>query len=254
MLIIISPAKTLDFETKSKISTYTIPDFLSKSETLIKELQKLSSKELSRLMKISPNLAQLNYERNMVWNVKFTTDNAKQALLAFTGEVFRGIDASGLSNQELEASQSYLRILSGLYGLLRPLDLILPYRLEMGTKLRNPKGNNLYKFWGNLLTERINETMTELDKKTLVNLASNEYYKAVNSKQIKARIITPAFKEEKNGEYKTIAVYAKKARGLMTRFIIQNQLSKPDDLKAFDVAGYAYDESMSNEKEFVFIR
>ena len=254
MLIIISPAKSLDFKSENKTEKYTIPPFLDKSEILINELQKYSPNDISKLMNVSFKLAELNYERNVKWNKNFALENAKQALFAFTGEVFRGIDVKTFSTKDLENSQNYLRILSGLYGLLRPLDLIQAYRLEMGTKLENPQGNNLYKFWGNTITEELNKTLAELKKKTLINLASNEYYKSVKPKLINAKIITPIFKEEKNGKYRIIAVYAKKARGLMTRFIIQNKLKNPEDLKAFDLAGYGFNQELSNEKEFIFIR
>ncbi len=254
MLILISPAKSLDFETKSITKKFTMPDFLEKSEKLMFELQNYSANDISKLMNVSSEIGELNFQRNLVWQKEFTPKNAKQALLAFTGEVYRGINALSLTSNELSQSQNYLRILSGLYGLLRPLDLIQAYRLEMGTKLPNSLGKDLYQFWGTTITEKINETLQELNKKTLVNLASNEYFKVVSPKLIKARIVTPIFKEEKDGQYKTIAIFAKKARGLMTRFIIQNKLKKPEDLKAFDLAGYSFSHEMSNEKEFVFVR
>jgi len=254
MLILISPAKSVDFETKSITKKFTMPDFLDKSEILIQELRKYSANDISKLMNVSSEIGELNFHRNLVWQKEFTPKNAKQALLAFTGEVYRGINALSLTTKELNESQNYLRILSGLYGLLRPLDLIQAYRLEMGTKLPNVIGSDLYQFWGLSITEKINETLDELNKKTVVNLASNEYFKAVKPKLIKARIVTPIFKEEKDGQYKTIAIFAKKARGLMTRFIIQNKLKNPNDLKAFDLAGYRFSHEMSNDKEFVFVR
>jgi len=254
MLIVISPAKTLDMLAKSTTNQYTIPDFINKSELLIKELRKKTPENLSKLMGISDNLSQLNFERNMAWNKNFTPENAKQALLAFRGEVFRGIDVDTFTIKQLEDSQNYLRILSGLYGLLRPLDLIQAYRLEMGTKLENKCGADLYQFWGDEITRKLNETLKKLNKKTLINLASHEYFKSLKTKQIAAKIITPIFKEEKNGNYQTIAVFAKKARGLMTRFIIQNELTNPNDLKAFDVESYTFSQEMSNENEYIFIR
>ncbi len=254
MLIVISPAKTLDLNAQSATSQFTIPDFLKDSEILIKELRRKTPENLSELMGISNNLAELNFMRNRAWQKNFTPENAKQALVAFRGEVFRGIDVDSLTTNELERSQNYLRILSGLYGLLRPLDLIQAYRLEMGTKLQTKMGDNLYQFWGNKITEKLNSTLLELNKKTLINLASNEYFKSVKTSGIKTKIITPIFKEEKNGNYQTIAVLAKKARGLMTRFIIQNELTNPNDLKAFDVESYTFNQAMSNENEFVFIR
>ncbi len=254
MLIVISPAKTLDLNAQSATNQYTIPDFLKDSESLIKELRKKTPENLSELMGISNNLAELNFMRNRAWQKNFTPENAKQALVAFRGEVYRGIDVDTFKINELENSQNYLRILSGLYGLLRPLDLIQAYRLEMGTKLENKNGSDLYQFWGNKTTEKLNETLKELNKKTLINLASNEYYKSLKTKLIIAKIITPIFKEEKNGNYQTIPVLAKKARGLMTRFIIQNELTNPNDLKAFDIEAYTFSQEMSSEKEFVFIR
>ncbi len=254
MLIIISPAKTLDFSALNKNNSYTIPCFLDYSQNLISILRKKSVDEIIKLMNVSSGLAQLNFERFQLWNKNFTLQNAKQALFAFKGEVYRGIDIQTFSPIEIENSQNYLRILSGLYGILRPFDLIQPYRLEMGVKLENENGKDLYKFWSNLITEKLNETLTKMNKKTLVNLASEEYSKVLNFKNVRSNIITPIFKEEKNGKYQTIAVFAKKARGLMTRFIIQNQLTNPQDLKAFDVAGYCFDANNSTEIEYVFIR
>jgi cytoplasmic iron level regulating protein YaaA (DUF328/UPF0246 family) len=254
MLIIISPAKTLDFSVLNKNNSYTIPCFLDYSQNLISILRKKNVDEIIKLMNISPDLAQLNFERFQFWDKNFTLQNAKQALLAFKGEVYRGIDIETFSSIEIENSQNYLRILSGLYGILRPLDLIQPYRLEMGIKLENERGKDLYKFWGNLITEKLNETLIKMNKKILINLASEEYSKVLKFKEIKVKIITPIFKEEKNGKYQTIAVFAKKARGLMTRFIIQNQLTNPQDLKAFNVAGYYFDSNNSNDSEYIFIR
>ena len=254
MLIVISPAKTLSFDKQELTTDYTIPKFLDSSEKLIVELQKYSPYDLSKLMSISANLSQLNYERNLKWNLPFNTENAKQSLIAFRGEVFTGIDVDSFSSENFEFAQNHLRILSGLYGVLRPLDLIQAYRLEMGTKLTNEKGKNLYDFWGNLITDEINKVIENQGDNLLVNLASNEYFKSVKKKNLKAEIITPIFKDEKNGKYKTISFYAKKARGLMTRYIIDNQLSEKEELRFFNKAGYMYNELMSSEKEYVFIR
>ncbi|SEC91329.1 hypothetical protein SAMN04489761_3945 [Tenacibaculum sp. MAR_2009_124] len=252
MKIIISPAKSLDFETKANTKEYTQPRFLEHSEKLNKKLKTLSKKKLSDLMKISDDLGALNYERNQNWNPIFTPENAKQAAYSFTGEVFRGLDITSLENDKIPVLNDKLRILSGLYGILRPLDLIQPYRLEMGTKLKVGRADNLYKFWGNLLSDSLNEEMEE--EELLINLASTEYFKAVPKKALNTSMITPVFKDLKNGQYKTIMTYAKKARGLMVRYIIDNNIETLDDLKGFNVEGYAYSESMSSENELFFTR
>lgn len=227
---------------------------LAQAEKLIARLRDFSEKQLADLMNISYDLAELNVARHLQWQTPFALPNAKQALLAFRGEVFRGIDVDTFSQDDLQAAQKYLRILSGLYGVLRPLDLILPYRLEMGTKLETTEGKNLYEFWGNQITEHINKALAQEKHKLLVNLASDEYFKALKKKNIKARIIKPVFKENKNGTYKTIAVYAKKARGLMTRFIIRNRLTDAEHLKAFDSAGYSFSDELSGENQWAFVR
>jgi len=254
MLIIISPAKTLDFETPVNSNIYSEASFLKESSQLIKELRKRKVDEIAKLMGISPKLAQLNFERFHQWHLPFTNENAKQALLAFKGEVYTGIDASTFSDEDFKRSQTDLRILSGLYGVLKPMDLIQAYRLEMGKKLENKQGENLYQFWGDKITKSINQDLKTNDHKQLINLASNEYFKSINKKQLKAEIVTPTFKDLKNGEYKMISFYAKKARGLMTRFIIQNKISNPDDIKAFNLEGYMYNPALSKEKDPVFTR
>ncbi|MEQ3500755.1 peroxide stress protein YaaA [Tenacibaculum sp. SSH1-16] len=252
MKIIISPAKSLDFESKATTDVYTQPRFLEQSEKLNKKLRTLSRKKLSELMKISDDLASLNYDRNQDWQPPFSLDNAKQAVFAFTGEVYRGIDASSISEDKIPILQEKLRILSGLYGLLKPLDLIQPYRLEMGTKLKVGRRENLYKFWDTTLAESLNEELG--DGELLINLASTEYFKALPKKALKVPMITPVFKDFKNGEYKTIMTFAKKARGLMVRYIIDNNVETLEDLKGFDVEGYGFSEEMSTETELVFTR
>ena len=252
MKIIISPAKSLDFENKATTDVYTQPSFLEQSEKLNKKLKTLSRKKLSELMKISDDLASLNYDRNQDWQPPFSLDNAKQAVFAFTGEVYRGIDANSISEDKIPVLQEKLRILSGLYGLLKPLDLIQPYRLEMGTKLKVGRKENLYKFWDTTLAESLNEELR--DGELLINLASTEYFKALPKKALKVPMITPVFKDFKNGQYKTIMTFAKKARGLMVRYIIDNNVETLEELKGFDVEGYGFSEEMSAETELVFTR
>lgn len=252
MKIIISPAKSLDFENKATTNVYTQPRFLEQSEKLNKKLKTISRKKLGELMKISDDLASLNYDRNQEWQPPFTLDNAKQAVFSFTGEVYRGIDVNSLSEDKIPALQDKLRILSGLYGLLKPLDLIQPYRLEMGTKLKVGRADNLYKFWDTTLAESLNEELA--DNELLINLASSEYFKALPKKALKVPMITPVFKDFKNGQYKTIMTFAKKARGLMVRYIIDNNIETLEELKGFDVEGYGFSQEMSTETELVFTR
>ncbi len=252
MKIIISPAKSLDFESKAPINTYTECQFLDKSNLLNEDLKKLSAKEISKLMKISDNLGQLNYERNQKWQTPFSLGNAKQAVYAFTGDVYKGLDATTIPSDKIDILQNKLRILSGLYGLLKPLDLILPYRLEMGTKFTTKNAKNLYEFWADTLVNALNEEMTSKD--ILVDLASNEYSKAIPKNKLKAKLITPIFKELKGDTYKVVAIYAKRARGLMTRYIIENNIETIDDLKGFNINDYAFSESLSSDNELVFTR
>jgi cytoplasmic iron level regulating protein YaaA (DUF328/UPF0246 family) len=254
MLILISPAKSLNFESQSTSQNYSEARFLKESDALIKQLRKFSTDEISDFMGISPKLAQLNFERFVNWQLPFNMENSKQAILAFTGDVYTGIDANTLSEIELQTAQTDLRILSGLYGILKPLDLIQAYRLEMGKKLQTTKGKNLYEYWGDKITNEINKTLKEKQDKYLINLASNEYFKSVNKKKLKAEIITPVFKDLKNGQYKVISFFAKKARGLMTRFIIQNQITDPEYLKAFNSDGYIFNPHLSTNQELVFTR
>ena len=252
MKIIISPAKSLDFENKAPTSLYTQPLFLDQSEKLNKKLKTLSKKKLSELMKISDDLSALNYNRNQTWQTPFTSENAKQAIYAFTGEVFRGIDVNSLQEEKLPLLQNNLRILSGLYGLLKPLDLIQPYRLEMGTKLKVGRKDNLYKFWDDTVAKALNKELE--DDELLVNLASTEYFKVISKKVLKVPMITPVFKDFKNGQYKTIMTFAKKARGLMVRYIIDNNVKTIEELKAFNIDNYRFSEAMSSENDLVFTR
>lgn len=254
MLIVISPAKTLDFDTPTTSNIHSDAEFTKDSAQLIKVLRKLKVDDISDLMGISPKLAQLNFERFHEWHLPFNEENAKQALLAFKGDVYTGIDATTFTNNNFERAQTNLRILSGLYGVLKPMDLIQAYRLEMGKKLENRRGDNLYQFWGDKITKSINQTLKENDHQHLINLASNEYFKSIKGKKVKAEIITPGFKDLKNGEYKMISFFAKKARGLMTRFIIQNEITNPEDLKAFDLDGYIYNPNLSKENAPIFTR
>ncbi|MFA3792168.1 peroxide stress protein YaaA [Aliiglaciecola sp. SL4] len=254
MLVVVSPAKNLDYETPPTTPLFSEPDYLADSELLIKECVKLSPAQLSSLMHISDKLAGLNAARFSSWSLPFTSDNAKQAILAFNGDVYSGIQAEQFSQEDLEYAQQHMRILSGLYGLLKPLDLMQPYRLEMGTKLNNQRGKNLYEFWGDKITQGINDSLQQQGDDVLVNLASNEYFKSVKVKNLKATVITPVFKDKKNGEYKVISFFAKKARGLMARYIIEKRLSKPEQVKQFDGAGYQFSASLSNDKQWVFTR
>lgn len=253
MLIVISPAKTLDFETQPITTLHTQPSFLKQSTALIETLKKLDVVDVAQLMSLSDKLAGLNVARFQSWQLPFDLDNAKQAVLAFKGDVYTGLNAETLQDDDFNYAQMHLRILSGLYGVLKPLDLIQPYRLEMGTKLANASGKDLYAFWGDQLREALVKDPAMKDG-TLVNLASNEYFKAVQAKKLSGRVITPVFKDWKNGQYKIISFYAKKARGLMSRYCIDNQLTEPEPLKQFDYEGYVYSEAESSDDEWVFLR
>ncbi len=253
MLVLLSPAKSLDFDSKPVTEKHSQPAFLKEARVINKELKKLSPKDLSSLMGISAKLGQLNFERNQTWKTPFKAENAKQAVLAFTGDVYRGLDAATFSGTDFEVAQQTIRILSGLYGVLKPLDLIQAYRLEMGTKFGVDGKDNLYGFWQEKVTKAINRDLKDAGG-PVINLASNEYFKAVDSKKIKAEIISPAFKDLKDGQYKMISFYAKKARGLMSRFIVQNKISDPEDLKAFDLEGYYFNNELSKGRNWVFTR
>ncbi len=254
MLVVISPAKTLDYETAPVTPRSTQPRLLDESQQLIDGARKMSPAQISSLMKISDKLGQLNAARFEAWSTPFNKQNAKQAVLAFKGDVYTGLDAETLDSEGFAFTQKHLRILSGLYGLLRPLDLMQAYRLEMGTKLDNARGKDLYAFWGSLITDLVNKDLKASGSDVLVNLASNEYYKSIQAKNIKGEIITPVFKDWKNGQYKIISFFAKKARGMMCRYMIDHQVTKPEELKGFDTDGYQFNEAMSSDNEFVFVR
>lgn len=254
MLALISPAKTLDYESALPTDAHTLPRLLEHSQELIDVSRKLSATDISNLMSVSEKIAKLNVERFNDWQSEFNFSNARQALFAFKGDVYTGLDAYDLNDQHIEFAQNHLRMLSGLYGLLRPLDLMMPYRLEMGTKLQNPRGHNLYQFWGDRITSLINDDLEHANSELLVNIASDEYYKSVIERKIKAEIIKPVFLDQKNGKYKVISFYAKKARGLMARYIIENQLNKAEDLKSFNTDGYYFDAESSLKGELVFKR
>lgn len=254
MIIVISPAKTLYEQAPVRFDKFTQAEFLPDAEKIIGVLKKKKPAQIAQLMDISPKLAELNFKRYQEWSLPFTPENAWQAVLMFNGDVYQGLKAETFSEADFEVAQKQLRILSGVYGLLKPLDLIQPYRLEMGTTLAVARKKNLYEFWKTKITTKLNEELAESGQKVLVNLASNEYFSTVDAKKLKGRIITPAFKENKGGQYQMVSFFAKKARGLMSRFIIQNRLSDPEDLKAFDVEGYYFNNQLSNNDNWVFTR
>ncbi|ATO20077.1 hypothetical protein BS636_10620 [Acinetobacter sp. LoGeW2-3] len=254
MLALISPAKTLDYETSLPTDQHTQARLLQHSQELIEVASKLSATEIASLMSVSEKIAKLNVERFRDWQPEFDLSNARQAIFAFKGDVYTGLDAYNLKDDHINYAQDHLRMLSGLYGLLRPLDLMMPYRLEMGTKLANPRGHNLYEFWGHTITELINHDLAAANSELLVNIASDEYYKSVKESKIQAEIIKPVFLDQKNGKYKVISFYAKKARGLMARFIIENQIDRVEGLKGFNTEGYYFDAESSLKGELVFKR
>lgn len=253
MLLLISPAKTLDFG-ESDFDHYSQPRMLDRSQELVNLLKGKSEEELMDLMSISEDLAELNHDRYQSFRTPFTPDNAKPSLLAFRGDVYTGMGADDFTAQEMEFAQQQLRILSGLYGLLRPLDLMQAYRLEMGTRLQNEHGKNLYEFWGEEITRLINEDLREDDSNAVVNLASKEYFSAVKPAALEGKLYKVDFKERRKGKYKVIAFYAKKARGMMCRYAIKNGFTEPEQLKGFDMDGYAFNEELSSEQEYVFTR
>ena len=250
MLIVISPAKTLDYSVPT-YSAHSLPDFTSDVKALVGVMKKKSAADISQLMHISANLAALNEERYKTFQSKFTPENSKQALLAFKGDVYTKIEVDSYTEKDFEFAQNHLRILSGLYGLLRPLDLIQPYRLEMGTRLETSKGNNLYEYWGNRIAKHLNK---EADGKPIVNLASQEYFKAVDLKTLKTEVKTIHFKEFKNGSYQVIGLFAKQARGMMTNYAIKNRITAPEQVKLFNLAGYEFADSQSTSEDWVFVR
>lgn len=253
-MAILSPAKTLDYGPQSLVSRKTKPGFLKDSEELIAVVKQLTPKALGKLMGISEKLAELNHARFQAWEVPFPKGEAKQALLAFKGDVYQGFEFERFTAEDWSFAQDHLRILSGLYGLLRPLDQMLPYRLEMGTKLGTERGKDLYEFWGTQLTESLNKALKKQGDDVLINLASNEYFGAVKPAALKGRVVTPVFKDTKNGKLKIISFHAKRARGMMADFVIRNGLKKVEDLKAFDTADYGFDAGLSNEDTLVFTR
>jgi hypothetical protein len=252
MIVVISPAKKLDFETPAPTKKFTKPVDLKKSEELIKELRKCKPQEISKLMKLSDDLTELNVKRYKNFTTPFNLKNAKQAMFAFKGDTYVGLDADTMGDKEIEFAQNHLRILSGLYGLVSPLDLVQPYRLEMGTKFPVGDKKNLYEFWRDNITDQLNDLLKK--EKVLVNCASNEYFKSIDTKKLDAKIITPAFKEKKGDEYKMVGFFAKKARGMMSRYIIENQIKDPKDILGFDTDGYKYNKKLSSELEPVFTR
>ncbi len=256
MIIVLSPAKSLDYETPPHVSKHTIPDFIDDAAQLIDELRRYSPQQIASLMDISDPLAHLNYRRYADWSPTFSADNAKQAVLAFNGDVYEGFDAKTLSAADLDYAQRHVRVLSGLYGLLRPLDLLQPYRLEMGTRLPNARGKDLYAFWGERITEALSAQLQRNagTERVLVNCASTEYFKSVRPKRLDARVVTPVFEDWKGGRYKIISFHAKRARGLMARFAVEHRIDAPEKLKDFAVEGYAFDPAASNDATFVFRR
>ena len=252
MKLVISPAKSLDLETELPNNVYTQGSFLKQAERLNKVLKKKSAKDLSKLMSISDALGQLNHDRNQDWTLPFTPENARPAVYAFNGDVYRGLDAYNIPEEKTELLQSTVRILSGLYGVLKPTDLIQPYRLEMGTKMAVGTKKNLYEFWKKDIVKALNEELE--DDEIFLNLASNEYFKAIDKKELKVPVVTANFKEFKNGQYKIISFYAKEARGLMARYIIDTDAKTIDDLKGFNYGGYGFSEEMSKENDLIFTR
>lgn len=254
MLIIISPAKTLDYETPLPSKKFTQPAFLQESEKLIKVLRRMAPDELEELMHVSSKIAALNVARYLNWEQPFSPANARPAIFAFKGDVYGGLDVQQYKAADLDYAQKHLRILSGLYGILRPLDLIQPYRLEMGTKLKNLRGNNLYDFWGALISKAVNHALQAQKDKVLINLASNEYFKVIQNSALSARTITPVFMDYKNGDYKIISFFAKKARGLMASYILKNRIDRIEDLTGFSEDAYRFSKQESTDDKLVFVR
>lgn len=254
MLILLSPAKRLDSNRVNKVNAYTLPDHLRQSEILVNALKKKSPRKLSELMNINASLAQLNFERYQQWHLPFTVENSLPAAFAFRGDVYQGLKIEEFSEEDLQYAQQHLRILSGLYGLLRPLDLIQLYRLEMGTKLKTGRKKNLYEFWGKTITQSVKQALTEQDDNLMINLASDEYFKSINTDTINTRVITPVFKEFKNGTYKFMSFYGKKARGLMASYLLRNKVTTVEGIKLFGEQGYLFNESLSNADKLVFTR
>jgi len=254
MLITLSPSKGQDFETPALSKAYSKPQALKDSELLIKELRKIRRQDIQQLMSVSENIAKLNTDRYKSFKTPFTPKNAKQAIFAFKGDVYSGIDIERYSEADLDYAQNHLRILSGLYGCLRPLDLIQPYRLEMKTKLHNVRGENLYQFWGDRITDELNKALEKQKQPVLVNLASNEYFKSVKPKQLNGRLLNINFKETRDGKTRVVAIFAKRARGMMTDYILRNRIEKPEDIKKFRQGGYRFRKELSDDKQWTFER
>ncbi|MEQ8315772.1 MAG: peroxide stress protein YaaA [Gammaproteobacteria bacterium] len=256
MLIVVSPAKSLDYESKVRTRKFTQPQFLEDSEKLVESLRKLKPEDLSELMNISDNLAEENYQRYANWHTPFDRSNARQAIFAFKGDVYLGLEAEQFSSADLDFAQKHLRILSGLYGILRPLDLMQPYRLEMGRQFAAGKAKNLYEYWGSRLTESLKTELGAQPKNSqvLINLASNEYFSALQAKELGVDIVTPQFKDWSSGKYRVLSFFAKKARGQMAAYIIRNRIKSPEKLKDFSCEGYRYDEAESSAQKLVFKR
>ena len=254
MLAILSPAKTLDYQTPLTVKKSTQPDFNAESGELVSTLRKFAPGQIGSLMKISDSLAELNHRRYAEWQADANEGNARAAIFAFKGDVYQGLDAQSFGARDLNFAQKHLRVLSGLHGLLRPLDLIQPYRLEMGTRLTTRRGSNLYQFWGDKVTDNINKALAQQTSKVLVNLASNEYYKVVQPARIMGQILNINFKELRDGKYRFVSFSAKKARGLMARYMIDNRIAQPNQLRQFDVENYAFNDALSSEDEWIFTR
>jgi cytoplasmic iron level regulating protein YaaA (DUF328/UPF0246 family) len=254
MIAILSPAKTIDFKRYGKAAQYSNPIFTEQAFILIEKLREYTPLDLGIMMKINEELSELNFFRNIDWKKEHSIQNSKQAALAFSGIVYQGLKAEDFSEDQFTYANNHLRILSGLYGVLKPLDLIQPYRLEMGMKFNNPRGRDLYSFWGDIITNYFNDEFRERQDNILVNLASKEYFSAIDTKRLDADVITPVFKEYKQGVYKNVTVHAKKARGLMSRYMIQNQISNVEELKNFQEEDYQFNKTLSTEREWVFTR
>lgn len=254
MLIVLSPAKSLDYKTPVKVKAPTLPEFVSESAKLIAELKKLSPQEVANLMGLSDQLAALNVGRYRDWSKKFTDENSKPAIYAFDGDVYDGFDVKTLKAKSIDFAQDHVRILSGLYGALRPLDLMQPYRLEMGTSFKNARGKDLYAFWGERVTDSLKSVLKKQKKPVLLNLASEEYFKVLQAKNLECPVISPVFQDGKDGKYKIISFYAKRARGLMARYVVENRIIDPADLKGFNLDGYKYVASESKPDKPLFRR
>ncbi len=254
MIVLMNSSKTLDFQNRANITKHTVPEFNDDAQILVKTLRKLSKSEFSKVMKVSQKLADLNIERYAKWRSDLKSSDAKQALVAFRGDIYSGMDVDNYKAKDFNFAQKHVRILSGLYGILRPLDLMQPYRLEMATKLNTSRGKNMYQFWGNKINNSLKKMLKQEKSGMLVNLCSLEYFKSTQPKDLNARIISPVFKENKNGAYRFVTIYAKKARGMMCNYIIRNQLKRVDELKSFNVEGYKFNPTISSENELAFTR